>query len=146
MNSLVDHEMIQELYQASGEGVAIRLIVRGICCLRPGVPGLSENIRVVSIIDRYLEHARVYRFENGGDPELYLASADWMPRNLNGRIEVAFPLLDPDVRKRVERSLELQLSDTVKARLLKSDGSSVRAGGDTAVRSQFAEYEYLRKR
>jgi polyphosphate kinase len=141
MNSLVDPDMIDELYLAANDGVSIRLIVRGICCLRPGIPGLSGNIEVCSIIDRYLEHARVYRFENGGDPVLYLASADWMPRNLNGRIEVAFPVLDQAIRAQIDRILELQLSDSVKARLLNADGSCVRRTGGHALRSQFAAYD-----
>jgi len=144
MNALVDPEMIDELYLASQSGVTVRLIVRGICCLRPGIPGLSENIEVCSIIDRYLEHARVYRFENGGAPELFLSSADWMPRNLNNRIEVAFPVYDNRMRSQVEEILELQLSDTVKARLLRADGGCVRRSGERLVRSQFEQYELVR--
>ena len=95
LNNLVDRRLIEELYAASEAGVPIDLIVRGICCLRPEVPGLSENIRVVSIVDRYLEHARIFYFENAGSPEYLLASADWMPRNLDRRVEIAFPVLDP---------------------------------------------------
>jgi polyphosphate kinase len=144
MNSLVDTGMIDELYLASRAGVPIRLIVRGICSLRPGIPHLSDTIEVCSIIDRYLEHARVYRFENGGDAELFLASADWMPRNLDGRIETAFPILDPGVRRHIETVLELQLTDTTKARLLTSNGSSVRREGPRMVRAQYEQYELAR--
>lgn len=138
MNSLVDPDMIDELYIASRAGVRIQLIVRGTCCLRPGVPGLSDNIEVMSIIDRFLEHARVYYFENGGSPEIFVSSADWMPRNLNKRVEVAFPILDPKIAARVDKILEVQLSDNVKARILNADGSSRRRRTDDAprVRSQ----------
>ena len=132
VNSLVDWPIIQELYEASQAGVQIDLIVRGTCCLRPGVPGLSERIRVVSIIDRFLEHARVYWFENGGAAEYYLASADWMPRNLDHRVEIAFPILDPRLQDEVRQILEIQLTDSAKARLLQPDGTSIRgaqAGG-----------------
>ncbi|MEK9137837.1 MAG: polyphosphate kinase 1 [Bacteroidota bacterium] len=144
MNSLVDPDIIDELYIAARAGVPIRLIVRGICCLRPGVPGLSENVEVTSIVDRFLEHARIYRFENGGQPELYLSSADWMPRNLNNRIEVAFPVLDARVAAQVEEVLRLQLSDTVKARILHPDGSNHRRSGAQSARSQFVLYEHVR--
>lgn len=138
MNSLVDPDMIDELYLASRAGVRIQLIVRGACCLRPGVRGLSDNIEVISIIDRFLEHARVYYFENGGSLEMFVSSADLMPRNLNKRVEVAFPILDPKIAARVEKILEVQLSDNVKARILNADGSSRRRRTDDAprVRSQ----------
>ena len=122
VNSLVDWPIIQELYEASQAGVEIDLIVRGTCCLRPGVPGLSERIRVVSIIDRFLEHARIYFFQNGSAPEYYLASADWMPRNLDHRVEIAFPILDLRLQAQVREALDVQLKDTVKARPLQPDG------------------------
>jgi len=117
--------------------------VRGICCLRPEVPGLSENIRVVSIVDRYLEHARIFYFENAGSPEYLLASADWMPRNLDRRVEIAFPVLDPALQLQVRRILDIQLADTVKARRVLGDGSSVRthADGHPPLRSQERLYE-----
>jgi polyphosphate kinase len=138
MNSLVDRTLIEELYLASQAGVAIDLIVRGICCLRPGIPGLSDRIRAISIVDRYLEHARVFYFQNGGAPEYWLASADWMPRNLDHRVEAAFPVLDARLQAQIHDVLELQLSDTVKAREILLDGSSarVRAVDAPPVRSQ----------
>ena len=143
LNALVDRRLIEELYAASGAGVRIDLIVRGICCLRPEVPGLSENIRVISIVDRYLEHARVFCFDNAGAPEYLLASADWMPRNLDRRVEIAFPVLDPALQARVRQILDIQLVDTVKARRILGDGTSVRvaAEGRTPVRSQDRLYE-----
>ncbi len=143
MNALVDRRLIEELYEASAAGVRIDLIVRGICCLRPEVPGLSENIRVISIIDRFLEHARVFFFENAGKPEYLLASADWMPRNLDRRVETAFPVLEPRLQAQVREILEIQLADTVKARRILPDGTSVRvtAEGRPTVRSQERLYD-----
>lgn len=121
----------------------IDLIVRGICCLRPGVPGLSENIRVISIVDRYLEHARISYFENAGEGEYLLASADWMPRNLDRRVEIAFPVLEPVLKAQIREILQTQLADTVKARRILADGRSVRLGatGRPALRSQERLYE-----
>lgn len=145
MNSLVDPDMIEALYAAGQCGVPVKLIVRGVCCLRPGVPGLSENIEVISIIDRFLEHGRVYHFDNDGNPELFLASADWMPRNLNSRIEVAFPILDPDIYHDVMDYIHLQLGDTVKARILQPDGTSVRRSGTLPLRAQFASYDAAKR-
>jgi polyphosphate kinase len=143
MNGLADRRLIEELYAASTGGVTIDLIVRGICCLRPGVGGRSENIRVVSIVDRYLEHARIFHFQNAGDPEYLLASADWMPRNLDRRVEIAFSVLDPRLQAQIQEVLEIQLADTVKARRVLADGSSVRIrlGRDPALRSQDWLYE-----
>jgi polyphosphate kinase len=138
MNSLVDRTLIDELYAASRAGVRVDLIIRGICCLRPGVPGLSDHIRVISIVDRFLEHARVFCFENGGEPEYLLASADWMPRNLDRRVETAFPVLDPRLQAQIRTALDVQLADTVKAREILSDGRSARRtpSGAAALRSQ----------
>jgi polyphosphate kinase len=143
MNGLADHSLIEELYEASGAGVRIDLIVRGICCLRPEVPGLSDNIRVISIVDRFLEHARIFYFENAGELEYLLASADWMPRNLDRRVEIAFPVLDPGLQAKVREVLEIQLADTVKARRILPDGRSVRIHGDgqPALRAQERLYE-----
>jgi len=139
----VDRRLIEELYEASGAGVKIDLIVRGICCLRPGVPGLSDNIRAISIIDRYLEHARIFFFENAGQSEYLLASADWMPRNLDRRVEIAFPVLDPRLQGHLREILEIQLADTVKARRILPDGSSVHVRGEglPALRSQERLYD-----
>src|SRR5467141_3469002 len=127
LNSLVDSEIIEKLYEASCAGVKIDLIVRGICCLRPQVPGLSDNIRVISIVGRFLEHSRVYYFENAGQSDLYLSSADWMPRNFYRRVEIAFPIDAPALREEmVNDILPSLLNDQVKARELEPDGSYVR--------------------
>ena len=139
-NSLVDPAIIDCLYQASQAGVKIDLIVRGICCLRAGVPGLSENITVRSIIGRFLEHSRIYYFLNDGQEDLFLSSADWMPRNLDRRIELLFPLEDAQVRDRVMEVIDLQLADTMKARIMKPNGQYTRVDkrGKQAIDSQWA--------
>jgi polyphosphate kinase len=134
MNALVDGPVIKALYRASQAGVSIDLIIRGICCLRPGVPGTSDNIRVISIVDRFLEHARIFYFENGGKREVYLSSADWMPRNFQRRVEVMFPIDDEGLRDRVvDEILAIALADNVKARQLLPDGSYVRVRPEAAV-------------
>ena len=143
VNSLVDPTLIEELYRASGAGVQIDPIIRGICCLRPGVPGLSDRIRAVSIIDRFLEHARVFFFQNHDAPEYLLASADWMPRNLDRRVEMAFPVLDPALRAQIAAILDVQLGDTVKARRILADGTSERVSASTALRSQERLWELV---
>lgn len=143
-NALVDPQIIQRLYEAGQDGVQVDLIVRGTCCLRPGVPGLSDRIRAVSILDRFLEHARVYHFANDGEPETLLASGDLMPRNLDHRVEVCFPLVDPSLAQQVVDLLELQLQDTVKGRVLGPDGTVLRRGLDPdgpILRSQQRTYE-----
>ncbi len=146
MNSLVDPQIIQELCAAGKAGVKIHLNVRGICCLRPGVPGVSDNIRVISILDRYLEHSRAFVFSNGGSPEVYLSSADCMPRNLNRRVELMFPLQQADLKERVIRILRAQMTDNQKARILKQNGSyeKVAAGRSEPFRAQ--ERLYLQAR
>ena len=142
LNNLADPQVILALYEASRAGVQIQLCVRSICILRPGVPGLSENITVKAIIDRFLEHSRVYYFENGGNPLVYLSSADWMVRNLDRRVEVAAQIHDPELKKRVlDEVLGLSLADNVKARRVLADGRSeriARADGEAAIRSQLA--------
>lgn len=128
LNSLADREVIEALYQASAAGVKIDLVVRGICCLRPGLKGVSENITVRSIVDRFLEHSRIYYFENACQPQVFLSSADWMPRNFFRRIELAIPVEDGVLRERViSELLAISLADTAKARFLQSDGSYQRA-------------------
>jgi polyphosphate kinase len=127
MNQLTDGPMIRALYRASQAGVQVDLLVRGVCCLRPGVPGVSERIRVLSIVGRFLEHARIFYFRNGGAEEVYLGSADLMPRNLDHRVEVVFPLADPALRRQVRDGiLAVELADTVKARELLPDGTYTR--------------------
>jgi len=126
MNALVDGEIIRALYAASQAGVRIDLLVRGVCCLRPQLPGVSDNITVTSIVGRFLEHSRIFYYRNGGDEEYYLGSADWMPRNLNRRVEVVFPILDSDSRARLRQILEIYLSDTAKSRRLMADGTYTR--------------------
>jgi polyphosphate kinase len=124
MNALVDQPIIKELYRASQAGVKVDLLVRGICCLRPGIPGVSENIQVRSIVGRFLEHSRIYYFFNGGQEEIYLGSADLMPRNINRRVEVLFPVQDAGIRNYLRREvLETCLTDNVKARRMQSDGT-----------------------
>ena len=119
--------MIQALYHASQAGVKIQLLVRGICCLRPGVPGVSDNIEVTSIVGRFLEHSRIYYFRNGGDEEIYIGSADLMPRNIDHRVEVLFPVDDPDLVRRIrDQVLAIYLADNVKARRMLSSGAYVR--------------------
>jgi polyphosphate kinase len=140
MNALVDERLIRKLYRASQAGVQVDLSIRGICCLRPGVPGISENIRVISIVGRFLEHSRIYHFENGGDPEVYLGSADLMPRNLDRRVEVIFPINDPAIRSYIRRAiLEVELHNNTSARDLHPDGTYTRrrpAPGEPPVDSQ----------
>ena len=140
MNSLLDVEIIDALYAASGAGVRIRLNVRGVCTLIPGAASLSENIEVVSIVDRFLEHSRIYYFLNGGDEEVYLSSADWMTRNLDRRIELMFPVESAENRARVVHALRMMFRDTVKGRWLRADGSYERRGpsdGEPPFRVQF---------
>jgi polyphosphate kinase len=138
INSLIDPAVIEELYQASQAGVQIDLIVRGMCSLRPGLPGISERIRVISIVDRYLEHARIFYFQNGGEPSFWLASADWMQRNFDRRIEIAFPVLEPALQNRLKGILEIQLGDNIKGTWMQADGRYLRAktDGSNGLRSQ----------
>lgn len=126
MNALCDKDIIEALYEASAAGVKIELIIRGICCLKTGQPGISENISVRSIVGNYLEHARIFYFENDGRPEYYCASADWMPRNLDRRVEIMFPIEKPELQKKVMRILEYQLRDTIKAHILLPDDTYVK--------------------
>ena len=143
MNSLLDQPVIQKLYEASMAGVKIELIVRGICTLRPGLEGVSENISVRSIVGRQLEHSRIFWFANGGEEQLYMSSADWMPRNLNDRVELFFPIENEEHIRRVKEILKLYLEDNVGAHILQSNGNyrRVAAGKNGDVNSQSLLYE-----
>ncbi|MGL5525743.1 MAG: polyphosphate kinase 1 [Aeromonas veronii] len=147
INNLVDKDLINRLYAAGQAGVPIQMIIRGMCALRPGVPGLSDNIKVISIIDRFLEHPRVMVFHNKGNPQLYISSADWMSRNIDGRIEVGTPIYDERLKQRIMDILELQLSDTCKARVIDADQQNeyVKRGNRRKIRSQVAIYDYLKR-
>ena len=138
MNSLCDPGIIAALYEASAAGVKIQLIVRGICCLKVGIKGVSENIEVRSIVGNFLEHSRIFWFENNGADEVYMGSADWMPRNLDRRVEILFPVLDDEAKKSAKHILEVELSDNTKAHLLKSDGNyeKIDKRGKVLVNSQ----------
>ncbi|PYJ20729.1 MAG: polyphosphate kinase 1 [Verrucomicrobia bacterium] len=143
LNALVDQEIIEKLYEASCSDVSIDLIVRGICCLRPKIPGLSENIRVISIVGRFLEHSRINHFENGGDPLVYLSSADWMPRNFFRRIEVAFPIETPALRDQIINDvIPTFLKDRVKARELQPDGTYRRLKPEGPEPSRQAQWQF----
>jgi polyphosphate kinase len=142
VNSLVDPAIIEELYLASQAGVQIDLIVRGMCSIRPGVPGLSEHIRVLSIVDRYLEHARIFYFQNGGSPICLLASADWMQRNFDHRVEIAFPVIDPQLQAKLKEILEIQLGDTAKGWSMQSDGGYTRSRSEGGSHSRCQERLY----
>ncbi|MBN8679743.1 MAG: polyphosphate kinase 1 [Chitinophagales bacterium] len=148
LNSLEDKEIIAKLYHASSAGVKIKLIVRGICCLVPGLPGLSENIEVVSIVDRFLEHARVFIFHHGGEERIYLSSADWMERNLSFRIETIFPVYDPELQKDIRALIDIQLNDNVKARIIDAQNRNDyrRTGSDIPVRTQLETYFFLKRK
>jgi polyphosphate kinase len=148
MNALVDERVIDALYRASRAGVRVRLNVRGICALRPGVKGLSENIEVVSIVGRFLEHSRIFHFQNGGEDEVYLSSADWMPRNLDRRVELMAPVEAPDCRRRLLEILDVLFKDNVKARRLLADGTwrvAARPASDAPFVAQASLYELARR-
>jgi polyphosphate kinase len=133
-NAVADHGIIKILYRASQAGVQLDMIVRGVCCLRPGIPGISDRIQVRSIVGQFLEHSRIYYFENGGSPEVYIGSADLMERNLDRRVEVLCPVTDPAMRQLLRDAvLEVLLSDTDRAWTLQTDGSYVRAAAPSGV-------------
>ncbi|MBI4624515.1 MAG: polyphosphate kinase 1 [Verrucomicrobia bacterium] len=136
MNSLEDPQLIEKLYQASQRGVQVRLVVRGICCLRPGVPGLSETIEVRSLVGRFLEHSRIFLFHNNGDRRVFLASADWMRRNFDRRIELLFEITKEEMKEHLQFVLDTCWRDTVKARVMQSDGTYTRAKGDEKFNAQ----------
>jgi polyphosphate kinase len=145
LNSLEDRKMIKLLYKAAEVGVKINLIIRGICCFANGRTESIKNIKAISIVDRYLEHSRVYIFHNNGEPKYYLASADWMKRNLSRRIEVAFPVYDREIQKQIRKIIDIQLNDNVRARIIneKQDNTYLMSNGLEKIRSQYAIYSYL---
>ena len=146
VNNLQEREMVEKLYEASRAGVKIELIIRSICCVAPGIEKQSENITIRRIVDRYLEHARIFMFHNNGEPELYMGSADWMSRNLHSRIEVIFPIYDEKLKKQIIDVLQIQLSDTKKAVLFRADLSNekILTVSEKSVASQEATYDYVR--
>lgn len=147
LNSLSDYSLIDKLYEASRAGVKMKLIVRGICCLVPGVEGMSENIKVISIVDKYLEHPRIYIFENEGNPKVYISSADWMTRNMDYRVEISCPIYDKTIQKELIETFEICWSDNVKARVISiKQDNAYRRNNKPALRSQFALYDYYLKK
>jgi polyphosphate kinase len=148
MNALVDPVVIRELYGASQAGVEIELMIRGICCLRPGVPGVSEGIEVRSVVDQYLEHARVFAFGPGDKADVFISSADWMPRNFLRRIDVMVPVQDPELRRRIlQEVLDLGFQDNTQAWRLQADGRYARLeGADSPVRSQEEQFRLVQER
>jgi len=148
MNGLQDPDMIDKLYEASRAGVKIDLIIRGICCINPGIQGHSENIKAISIVDRFLEHSRIFYFYHGGSHKVYLSSADWMTRNLSYRVETAFPILDEKNKSMIMDLLQLQLSDNVKARLLDNENVNKysKNNSELPIRSQIESYFYLKRK
>jgi polyphosphate kinase len=148
INSLVDKEIINKLYQANNAGVKITMIVRGVCSLIPGIPGMSENIKAISIVDKFLEHSRITIFHNNGKELYYISSADWMTRNLDRRVEVACPIFDKDIQKEIKDLIEIQMTDNVKSRVINEDQDNVYVKDESkkAIRSQFELYEYYRNK
>ncbi|MGI0106285.1 polyphosphate kinase 1 [Salinimicrobium sp. WS361] len=147
LNSLSDYSLIDKLYEASRAGVKMKLIVRGICCLVPGVEGMSENIKVISVVDKYLEHPRIYIFENAGNPKVYISSADWMTRNMDYRVEISCPIYDKTIQKELIETFEICWSDNVKARVISiKQDNAYRRNNKPALRSQFALYDYYLKK
>ena len=146
MNSFTSYKMIDKLYEASRAGVKIQLIIRGVCCLVPGVKGMSENIEAISIVDKFLEHPRIFIFGNDGDSKMYISSADWMTRNLDNRVEVGCPIYDKDIKQELLDTFEISWSDNVKARVFsESQDDAYRKNGNTEIRSQFKMYDYYLK-
>jgi len=146
LNAITNFSMIEKLYEASTAGVPIQMIVRGICCLIPGVKGMSENIEVISVVDRYLEHPRVYHFTNGGTPKIYISSADFMTRNIENRVEVAAPIYDTDLQRQITEVFDIIWNDNVKARRLNGPTQNAFIKNDSApLRSQFEIFDYYKK-
>jgi polyphosphate kinase len=145
MNALEDPQMIRLLYRASQAGVKVELLVRGLCCLRPLVEGFSDNIRVTSIVGRFLEHSRIYYFRNGGAEEIYLGSADLMRRNLSHRVEILFPVCNPKLVRRLKEILDIQLADEKKSHHLRSDGNYARSSKRTHAEAVDSQRTFLTK-
>ncbi|NND88611.1 MAG: polyphosphate kinase 1, partial [Flavobacteriaceae bacterium] len=147
LNSLSDFKMIDKLYEASRAGVKIQLIIRGICCLIPGVKGMSENIEVISIVDKFLEHPRLFIFENEGNPKMYISSADFMGRNLDNRVEISCPIYDPEIKKEIQDTFDICWSDNVKARVISvKQDNAYRSNDKKKIRSQFEMYDYYKQK
>ncbi len=147
INNITNYELIKELYKASQGGVQIRMIVRGICCLIPGVAGISENIEVISVVDRFLEHPRMVIFENGGSRDVFISSADWMTRNLDNRVEVSCPIYDKDIQQELVDTFELSWNDNVKSRWVNQSNKPIyRTNGTSSLRSQEATYTYYQNK
>ena len=147
MNSLTSYKMVDRLYKASNAGVKIQLIIRGICCLIPGVKGMSENIEAISVVDKFLEHPRVFIFANDGDPKIFISSADWMTRNLDNRVEVGCPIYDEGIKQEFLDTFEISWADNVKARVFnREQDNAYRKNGNTKIRSQFAIYDYYKEK
>lgn len=143
LNSLSDYKLIDKLYEASRAGVKIKLIVRGICCLIPGVEGMSENIEAISIIDKHLEHPRLFIFENAGEPKIYISSADWMTRNVDYRVEISCPIYQKDIQEELVKTFEICWNDNVKARYFSDESENTYVQNDLPkLRSQFVTYDY----
>jgi polyphosphate kinase len=143
VNGILEPAVVKALYRASQAGVKIDIACRGICSLRPGIPGVSENIRVISVVDRFLEHSRIFYFENAGNPEVFTGSADWMDRNLSRRVEVVFPVEQPDLKQRVIDILKTTLADNVKARELLPDGTYRRVKAPEGVPPLRSQQRFL---
>ena len=147
LNNITNYKIISKLYEASRAGVQIDMIVRGVCCLIPGVKGMSENIRVISVVDKFLEHPRVYIFENDGDPQMYISSADWMTRNIDNRVEVACPILDKDLQQELLDTFMISWNDNVKARLVNTKNQNAFVSNKAEEnRSQWATYAYFKEK
>jgi polyphosphate kinase len=148
INSLVDKEIIYKLYLANNAGVKLKLIVRGICSLIPGVPGMSENIEAISIVDKFLEHSRIIIFCNGGNELFFISSADWMTRNLDRRIEITCPIYDKDIKDEIREMINLQLKDNVKSRIINTtqDNPYVKSDSQPPLRSQAELYKYYHEK
>jgi polyphosphate kinase len=139
--------MVDKLYEASNAGVKIQMIIRGICCLIPGIKGMSENIEVISIVDKFLEHTRLYVFGNNNNPKIYISSADWMTRNIENRVEVSCPIYDESIKRELLETFEISWNDNVKARLLnENQNNEYRKNNKTKIRSQLALYDYYSKK